>query len=136
MRLTLTWSACGRRLTATLAGPVSYAHRMVALERVAGEAAERGISKIMIDFTLAWHLVAAPGDKAAFFDALRARTDLAGASIAYVNCPEGYVPELRAIAGEMGFDARMFSGRSAAIDWLEDRVVGRRASALQPMLMR
>lgn len=121
MRLTLTWSACGTRLTATLAGPVSYAHRAVAMDRVAKEAAARGISRIMVDFTLAWHLIAAPEDKAAFFDALRSRTDLAGVRIAYINCPEGNVAELQAVAEELGFVARMFSGRSAAIDWLDAR---------------
>ena len=121
MRLTLTYSASGSRLTATLAGPVSYAHRIVALGRVADAAAERGISLIMIDFTLAWHLVAAPEDKAAFFDALRVRPDLTGMRIAYINCPEGNVAELQAVADELGFCAGMFTGRSAAIDWLEDR---------------
>jgi hypothetical protein len=119
MRLTLTWSGSGSRLTATLAGPVSYAHRMVCMNRVADAAAERRISQIMVDFTLAWHLVAAPEDKATFFDALRFRRDLAGARIAYVNCPEGNVAELQTVAGEIGFAARMFAGRSAAIDWLE-----------------
>lgn len=127
MRLLLTWSASGTRLTATLSGPVSYAHRSVALEQVAREAAGRGISQVMIDFTLAWHLMAAPEDKAAFFDALRARTDLSGLRIAYINCPEGNVAELQAVANELGFVARMFSGRSAAIDWLEDTPARRRA---------
>ena len=126
MRLTLTWSASGARLTATLSGPVSYAHRAVAMDRVAREAAERGISRVMIDFTLAWHLIAAPEDKAAFFDALRVRTDLSGMRIAYINGPEGNVAELQAVADELGFVARMFSGRSAAIDWL-DGTVRRRA---------
>jgi hypothetical protein len=125
MRLTLTWSGSGSRLTATLAGPVSYAHRVVAMNRVADAAAERGISLMMVDFTLAWHLMAAPEDKASFFDALRARTDLAGARIAYVNCPEGNVAELQAVAAEIGFAARMFSGRSTAIDWLESSDEGR-----------
>lgn len=122
MRLTLTSSASGSRLTATLAGPVSYAHRILAMERVADEAAQRGISLVMVDFTLAWHLVAAPEDKVAFFNALRERKDLAGLRLAYINCPEGNIPELQAVAEEMGFVARMFSGRSAAIDWLESRV--------------
>lgn len=121
MRLTLTWSASGRRLTATFAGPVSYENRLAAMDRVVKEAAERGISLIMLDFTLAWHLIAAPEDKAAFFDAMRGRTDLAGARIAYINCPEGNVAELQSVAKELGFAARMFSGRSAAIDWLEAR---------------
>lgn len=118
MQLSLTWSSTGHRLTATLQGPVSYAHRRIALDRVLDSAAERGVTQLMVDFTLAWHLVAAPEEKAAFFTALRARPALAGARIAYVNCPEGDITELQAVADEMGFVARTFLGRSEAIAWL------------------
>ena len=108
---------------------MSYAHRTVALDRVVSAAVERGVSLLMVDFTLAWHVVGAPEEKAAFFDALRARTDLAGARIAYVNCPEGIVAELQATAEYLGFSARAFLGRSAAIDWLESAEV----STLRPL---
>lgn len=96
------------------------------MDRAVRAAVERGIALIMVDFTLAWHLVAAPEEKAAFFHALRGRKDLAGVRIAYVNCPEGNVAELQAVAEEAGFVARMFSGRSAAIDWLEGATRSRR----------
>jgi hypothetical protein len=121
MQLSLHNSACGRRLTAALAGPVTYANRLFALDAVCRARKEDAIGLFLVDFTLAWHIVGAPDEKAAFFDALMRRHELAGARIAYLNCPEGNMAELMAAADALGFEAAMFRGRSSAIDWL-DRV--------------
>jgi hypothetical protein len=121
MQLNLTWSACGQRLSAALIGPVTYADRAHALACACREASSRGSWQFLIDFTLAWHALGNPGDKPAFFEGLRGRSELANARIAYVNCPEGNIAELLAVSDEVGFDAMMFRDRSSAIAWLEGR---------------
>ena len=131
MHLSLYVSACGTRLTASLTGPVSYADRRRALDAVCQRGKAQGIDRYLIDFTLAWHSLGTPEEKASFFHALRERTELVGARIAYLNCPEGSIAELQAAATEVGFTAGMFGDRSAAIDWLErgDHVVRTRPQA-------
>jgi hypothetical protein len=131
MHLSLYVSACGTRLTASLTGPVSYADRRRALDVVCQRAKAQGIDRYLIDFTLAWHSLGTPEEKASFFHVLREHHDLAGARIAYLNCPEGNIAELRAAASELGFTAGIFGDRSAAIDWLQrdDQIVRTRPLA-------
>lgn len=118
MRLELTWSACGQRLSAVLTGPVTYADRSQALAAVCQEAAARGIRQFLIDFSLAWHMLGEPDDKPVFFENLRRRAELANTRIAYVTGPEGNVAELLSVAEDVGFAAQMFRDRSSAIAWL------------------
>ena len=118
MHLSLYVSACGTRLTASLTGPVSYADRRRALQTACQRGKAQGIERYLIDLTLAWHVLGTPDEKASFFHALRERDELAGARVAYLNCPEGNIAELQAAATELGFRASMFGDRSSAIDWL------------------
>ncbi|MUV14318.1 hypothetical protein [Noviluteimonas gilva] len=119
MHLSLYVSACGTRLTASLTGPVSYADRRRALDVVCQRGKAEGIDRYLIDFTLAWHSLGTPEEKASFFHALRDRREFEGARIAYLNCPEGNIVELREAAAQVGFTAGIFGDRSAAIDWLQ-----------------
>ena len=129
MHLTLYLSACGTRLTASLTGPVGYADRQRALEAVCKRGMAEGIDRYLVDFTMAWHMLGTPEEKASFFGALRECNHLRGARVAYLNCPEGNIAELQAAATELGFEASMFGDRSAAIDWLQqgDQAERRRA---------
>ncbi|KGQ20617.1 hypothetical protein LF41_1154 [Lysobacter dokdonensis DS-58] len=102
---------------------MTYADRRRAMEKVCETAAARGIARFLVDFTLAWHVVGDPLEKEAFFQALSGRHELAGARIAYVNCPEGSISELHAAADALGFSAGMFRDRSRAIEWLKHGAV-------------
>ena len=129
MHLALHHSACGRRLSAVLTGPVSYADRRDALDLVCRTGVAHRIAQYLIDFTTSWHVVEGPHEKAEFFHALRDRAELAGARVAYVNCPEGNLAELHAAARDVGFEAGVFRTRSAAIEWLEGTQVTSLASS-------
>lgn len=108
-----------RRIEITYQGPVSFADRLHTLEIIAPLIIEGALTRVVIDYTLAW----VDDDSVEVFEQLetriRSESGLRGLKIALVNPPEFHSVPTEQVAIVIGFRVRRFNSRTAAIAWLD-----------------
>jgi hypothetical protein len=107
-------------VAATLHGDVHFDERHHVIDEVVAAAQTAGISKILIDLSLA--RIAADGLDAAYRYANRLSRDpyLANCRVAYVGRPTQHDPAVEILAVGKGYEAERFTSREAALAWLQE----------------
>ena len=108
-----------RRLEMKFMGGVSIQDRLDTLALVAPLVARQALNRILVNFSAAWH--EPPLDKGGvpFEETMRQTGEYAGCRIALVSRPHHYAAPKGDRAPVLGFEFRCFSGRHAALAWLD-----------------
>lgn len=107
-----------RRLELKFVGAVSLQDRLDTLALVAPLVAKQKLDRVLVNFSAAWHEPALDRGGVPFEHTLRAAGGFAGSRVAFVSRPHRLGP-LSGDASPLGFDFRCFSGRHAALAWLD-----------------
>ena len=109
-----------RRLEMKFMGGVSIQDRLDTLAFIAPLITSQKLDRILVDFSAAWHEPSLENGGVQFEETLRAAGEYAGRRIAFVSRPHHYVAPKGDGAPVLGFEFRCFSGRHAALVWLDE----------------
>jgi hypothetical protein len=108
-----------RRLEMKFMGGVSIQDRLDTLALVAPLVANQALDRILVNFSAAWHEPPLEKGGVPFEETLRQTGEYAGCRIALVSRPHHYAAPKHDGASVLGFDFHCFSGRHAALEWLD-----------------
>lgn len=108
-----------RRLEMKFMGGVSIQDRLDTLALVAPLVANQKLNRILVNFSAAWHEPPLENGGIPFEETLRQSGGYAGSRIAFVSRPHKYAPAQDAASRPLGFEFRCFTGRHAALVWLD-----------------
>ena len=109
-----------RRLEMKFMGGVSLQDRLDTLALVAPLVANHTLDRILVNFSAAWHEPPLEVGGVPFEDTMRQSGDYAGCRVAFVSRPHDYAAPKGDRAPNLGFEFQCFSGRHAALAWLDD----------------
>lgn len=108
-----------RRLEMKFVGGVSIQDRLDTLALVAPLVANHKLTRILVNFSAAWH--EPPLDKGGvlFEETMRQTGGYTGSRVAFVSRPHSHVAPKGEDAPNLGFEFRCFSGHHVALAWLD-----------------
>lgn len=109
-----------RRLEMKFVGGVSIQDRLDTLALVAPLISNQKLDRILVNFSAAWHEPPLEKSGVPFEATLEQAGAYAGSRVAFVSRPHHYVAPKGDGVPARSFDFRCFSGRHAALAWLEE----------------
>ena len=109
-----------RRLEMKFMGGVSLQDRLDTLAFIAPLIANQKLDRILVNFSAAWHEPPLENGGVPFEETLRQAGEYAGRRVAFVSRPHHYAAPKGDAAPVLGFEFRCFSGRHAALTWLDE----------------
>lgn len=107
------------RLEMKFVGGVSIQDRLDTLALIAPLVANQKLDRILVNFSAAWHEPPLEKGGVPFEETLQQTGEYAGCRIAFVSRPHPYAPPKGDAAPQLGFEFHCFTGRHAALAWLE-----------------
>lgn len=107
------------RLEVTFVGGVSIPDRLETLALIAPMITGQKLDRLLINFSAAWHEPPLENGGTPFEETLRNVGGYAGSRVAFVSRPHHYTPPKGEAAPTLGFEFRCFTGRHAALAWLD-----------------
>jgi hypothetical protein len=108
-----------RRLEMKFVGGVSIQDRLDTLAFIAPLVAQQKLDRVLVNFSAAWHEPALEKSGIPFEETMRQTGEYAGSRVAFVSRPHSFVPPDGNGALPLGFQFRCFTGRHAALAWLD-----------------
>lgn len=108
-----------RRLEIKFMGGVGIQDRLDTLALVAPLVANQKLDRILVNFSAAWHEPPLEKGGVPFEETMRQAGEYAGCRVALVSRPHPYVPPKGDDAPDLGFEFGCFTGRNAALAWLD-----------------
>lgn len=103
-------------------GQVTFKSRGEVLAQILPILREKGIRRLLVDFTGAWPTREKADAADEFASKLASARPLEQAAIAYLNAPHGHTEPAELVAPVVGFQIRRFYNRRHALEWLQDAI--------------
>jgi len=111
-----------RRVEVTFTGPVTFQDRIDAMDVVCPMLVERGLTRVLIDYSHAWVDEPSVETFEQLDDRIRNEPSFKACWIALVNPPDFHATPTEEIGEDLGFPVRRFPNRQVAVDWLESQL--------------
>jgi hypothetical protein len=110
------------RVEVAFTGPVTFKDRIDAIDVVSPMMVERGLTRILLDYSHAWVDEPTVETFEKLDDRIRNEPSFKGCWIALVNPPDFHATPTEDIGVDLGIPVRRFHNRQAAVDWLNSQV--------------